>query len=106
MMELSLFGIGAAGNKAAIQALEERVISEANVKLINTTVKDIPEKYKKNPDMIIKFSSMLGGCGKEPIKGQKAMFQAIKDRDIDFSALISPDTKAVVLVTSVVPSKY
>lgn len=101
MLELTLFGIGAAGNKAAIEALEERVIAEENVKLINTTAKDIPEKYKKDPDKIIKFSSMLGGCGKEPVKGQKAMFQAIKDKVIDFSTLITPNTKAVVLVTSI-----
>lgn len=101
MLELVLFGVGAAGNKAVIEALETRVINEENVKLINTTVKDIPEKYKKDPDKIIKFSSMLGGCGKEPIKGQKAMFQAIKDKTIDFGAIISPNTKAVVLVTSI-----
>ena len=101
MLELTLFGIGAAGNKAAIEALEERVIAEENVKLINTTAKDIPEKYKKDPEKIIKFSSMLGGCGKEPVKGQKAMFQAIKDKVIDFSKLISPNTRAVVLVTSI-----
>lgn len=100
MLELMLFGLGAAGNKAAIEALETRVISEENVKLINTTTKDIPEKYKKEPDRIIKFSSMLGGCGKEPVKGQKAMFQAIKSKAIDFGSLINPETKAVVLVTS------
>ena len=101
MLELMLFGIGAAGNKAAIEAIETRVINEDNVKLINTTVKDIPDKYKKDPDKIIKFSSMLGGCGKEPVKGQKAMFQAIKNKDIDFGKLINPETKAVVLVTSI-----
>lgn len=101
MLELVLFGIGAAGNKAAIEAIEERVIKKENVKLINTTTKDIPEQYKKDPGNVIKFSSMLGGCGKEPIKGQKAMFQAIKNKDIDFSTIINPDTKAVILVTSV-----
>lgn len=100
MLELALFGIGAAGNKAAIEALEGKVINEENVKLINTTTKDIPERYKNDPDKIIKFSSMLGGCGKEPLKGQKAMFQAIKNKDIDFSKLISHTAKAVVLVTS------
>lgn len=101
MLDLVLFGIGAAGNKAAIEAIETRVINEDNVKLINTTVKDIPDKYKNDPNKIIKFSSMLGGCGKEPIKGQKAMFQAIKNKDIDFSTLINHNTKAVVLVTSI-----
>jgi cell division GTPase FtsZ len=101
MVELVLFGVGAAGNKAAIEAIEARVINEQNVKLINTTVKDIPDKYKNDPNKIIKFSSMLGGCGKEPIKGHKAMMQAIRNKDIDFASIINPDTKAVVLATSI-----
>ena len=101
MLDLMLFGIGAAGNKAAIEAVETRVIGDENVRLINTTVKDIPDKYKNDPNKVIKFSSMLGGCGKEPIKGQKAMFQAIKNKDIDFSSIITANTKAVVLVTSI-----
>lgn len=102
MMDVMLFGLGAAGNKAAIEVAERRSLAEERIKLINTTVKDIPDKYKKDkPEMIIKFSSMLGGCGKEPIKGQKAMYKAIKDQDIDFSKLIDPNVKAVILVTSV-----
>ena len=101
MLDLMLFGVGAAGNKAAIEAIEQRVIDESKVRLINTTIKDIPEKYKTDNNRVIKFSSMLGGCGKEPIKGKKAMYQAIKNRDIDFGTIIDPDTKAVVLVTSV-----
>lgn len=101
-MNVMLFGLGAAGNKAAIEVIERGILNEERIKLINTTIKDIPDKYKKDkPDMILKFSSMLGGCGKEPIKGQKAMFSAIKDRDIDFSKLIDPNIKAVILVTSV-----
>lgn len=101
MLDLMVFGIGAAGNKAAIEAIEQRVIDESNVKLINTTTKDIPEKYKNDASRVIKFSSMLGGCGKEPTKGQKAMYQAIKNKDINFGTIVNPDTKAVVLVTSV-----
>lgn len=101
MLELMLFGVGAAGNKAAIEAVETRVIPDENVKLINTTMKDIPEKYKNDPNKIIKFSSMLGGCGKEPVKGEKAMFQAIRSKDIDFSSMITQNTRAVVLVTSI-----
>lgn len=101
MLDIMLFGIGAAGNKAAIEAIETRVIDESNVRLINTTTKDIPDNYKNDPNKIIKFSSMLGGCGKEPIKGEKAMFQAIKNKDIDFGSIINVNTKAVILVTSI-----
>ena len=101
-MEVTLFGIGAAGNKAAINVLKKNILDEKHVRLLNTTVKDIPEDYKKNNNnMIIKFSSALGGCGKEPSKGRAAILQAIKNRSVDFGELISPDTKAVVIVTSI-----
>ena len=72
-MELEVFGIGAAGNKAAIKAIEENAISKEYVKLFNTTTKDIPAEYK-NDDLVVPFaSSVLGGCGKEPAKGRKAI---------------------------------
>lgn len=100
MMNFVLFGVGAAGNKAAIEIIESRVMAKEKVKLVNTTVKDIPADYK-DADNIIKFSSMLGGCGKEPNQGKKAMFQAIKDKSVDFSKYIEGDTRAVVLVTSI-----
>ena len=78
-MEVTLFGIGAAGNKAAINVLEKGILDEKHVRLLNTTIKDIPESYKTdNKGIVFKFSSMLGGCGKEPSKGRAAMLQAIK----------------------------
>ena len=46
MMDVMLFGLGAAGNKAAIEVAERRSLAEERIKLINTTVKDIPDKYK------------------------------------------------------------
>lgn len=96
----ALFGIGAAGNKAAIAALEANVINDEYVKLLNTTSKDIPEKYKVNNDKTIIFSSGLGGCGKEPTKGKKAIIRAIQNHAIDFGSLLPQDVKQVVLVTS------
>ena len=102
MMNLTVMGVGAAGNKAVIDAIEKKVVSVSNVKLLNTTTKDIPDKYKMNTlDIVIKFSSMLGGCGKEPNKGRKSIFEAIKNGEIDFTKFITEDTKAVVLVTSI-----
>jgi cell division GTPase FtsZ len=102
MMDLVLFGIGAAGNKAAIEVLERRILPKEKIHLVNTTVKDIPEQYKRDSgDLVIKFSSMLDGCGKESIKGKKAMYNAIRNKDIDFSSFIDMNTKAVILVTSV-----
>lgn len=100
MMNFTLFGVGAAGNKAAIEVIESRVLAKEKVKLVNTTVKDIPGDYK-DADNIIKFSSLLGGCGKEPNQGKRAMFQAIKEKTVDLSKYIDADTRAVALVTSI-----
>ena len=99
-MNVAVFGVGAAGNKAAIEAIESGVISEDSVKLVNTTVKDIPDKYKMGKDLIVKFASMLGGCGKEPDKGYAAMVKALQDNKINFQEMVPEDTQEIVLVTS------
>lgn len=100
MMNLNIFGVGAAGNKAAIECIERGIIPENCVKLINTTTKDIPEKYKINKNLIVQFSSMLGGCGKEPEKGDRAMTEAITEGKIDLGSMITDDCREIVLVTS------
>ena len=61
-MNLSIIGIGAAGNKASINLIEKGIIGKENIHLLNTTLKDIPEEYKKDGNMVHKFSSILGGC--------------------------------------------
>ena len=99
-MELEVFGIGAAGNKAVIKAIEEGVILKEYAKLFNTTTKDIPADYK-NDDLIIPFtSSVLGGCGKEPKKGREAIQDAMNSGSVNIAELIHPNTREVVLVTS------
>ena len=99
-MELEVFGIGAAGNKAAIKAIEENAISKEYVKLFNTTTKDIPAEYK-NDDLVVPFaSSVLGGCGKEPAKGRKAIEESMNNGNVDIAQMIHPNTREVVLVTS------
>ena len=61
-MNVKLIGIGAAGNKAAINAVENKIISMDNVMLINSTLRDIPTDYK---GLKIEYSGSYGGCGKE-----------------------------------------
>lgn len=99
-MNLFVFGIGAAGNKAAIEAIESGVIQEDKVKLVNTTTKDIPDEYKMGKDMVVQFASVLGGCGKEPDKGYQAMVTALQEGKIDFQSMVPEDTQEIVLVTS------
>ena len=41
-MRTMIFGLGAAGNKAVILAVENHVISQDNAILINSTTTDIP----------------------------------------------------------------
>jgi len=99
-MIINLFGIGAAGNKAAINAIRKGIIDDSFVKLLNTTTKDIPDEFKINTNLVVQFSSMLGGCGKEPEKGKKAIVKAIQQKQIEINKMISDDVREVVLVTS------
>lgn len=100
MINMTLFGVGAAGNKAAITALERGVIDKNHVKLLNTSVKDVPEEYKKS-NMFIPFSSGLGGCGKEYARGRNAIIKAINTEQINFAELLNEDSRQVVLVSSI-----
>lgn len=45
-MITKVIGIGAAGNKAAINVVENNILGIENVMLINSTLKDIPVDYK------------------------------------------------------------
>lgn len=65
-MICKLIGLGAAGNKAAITAVDERIISIENVMLINSTLKDIPADFQnKDGANVYQFINAYGGCGKE-----------------------------------------
>lgn len=61
-----LIGIGAAGNKAAITAVENEIISVNKTMLINSTLKDIPADYQSKEGAIVRqYIGAYGGCGKE-----------------------------------------
>ncbi len=101
MMQMTVFGMGAAGNKAAITLIENHILDKSHVVLMNTTVKDIPDEYKNDPEVFIPFASELGGCGKEPVKGRAAIINAINSKQVNFGELLNEDSKEVVLVSSV-----
>lgn len=92
-----LIGIGAAGNKAAIEAIEQGVIERSQVVLLNSTLKDIPSEYE---DISIKISKDLGGCGKERLKGKQMMKDSLKDSTFSADSFLDPDDKMVVIVFS------
>lgn len=88
-------GLGAAGNKAVIRAIELEVIDPAYTVLINSTEKDIPDKYK-NKSIII--GNNLKGCGKERGIAKNAIVSYLKENDtfVDIPA----DVDRVIIVTS------
>lgn len=63
-MRVKLIGLGAAGNKAAICVVENKVLKAEDVMLINSTLKDIPADYKAKENCF-EFTNSYGGCGKE-----------------------------------------
>lgn len=90
-----LIGLGAAGNKATIRAIELESIDPAYVVLVNSTEKDIPIKYK---DKSIIIGNNLKGCGKERKIAKEAMVQYLKNTDT--FANIPADVDRVIVVTS------
>lgn len=92
-----LIGIGACGNKAAIDAIECGVIDREDVVLANTTLKDVPEKYKAET---IIFEGSLGGAGKEPELGHKLALNAMKEKKLDLKAIVKPEHLSVTIVFS------
>lgn len=90
-----IIGIGAAGNKAAIRAIELEVVDSAHVVLINSTEKDIPVDYKNNSIII---GNNLKGCGKERSIAKEAILSYLKEND-NFVEIPS-DVDRIVIVSS------
>jgi len=97
MNTAKIIGIGAAGNKGAIQAIKDNVIDRTNVILLNSTFKDIPAEYK---DIATEFSGDIKGCGKEPELAKKIALQSLQNQTINLDGLLDPTDKMVIIVTS------
>ena len=87
-MNVKLIGIGAAGNKAAINAVENNVISIDNVMLINSTLRDIPADYK---GLKIEYNGSYGGCGKERTIAFDLAMNNLKDGSIPLKEFLCLD---------------
>ena len=65
-MYCRLIGVGAAGNKASITAVENGIINVKHTMLVNSTLKDIPAEYQNKEGAIVRqYVNAYGGCGKE-----------------------------------------
>ena len=60
-MRALIIGTGAAGNKAVVNLMELGVVDKDDVLLINSTLKDVPEKYR---NIAVKLSDEYDVCGK------------------------------------------
>lgn len=100
-MRTRIIGIGAAGNKAAISAVENNVDKLENILLINSTLKDIPNDYKGRKFC---FTDAYGGCGKERQKAKDLMIADLQTDAMkleEFLCIGTPEkAELVVLVSS------
>lgn len=97
-MKLRVIGAGAAGNKAVISLLEENIIAEDRVLLINSTLRDIPDKYRAKG---IQFSNTVGGCGKERDLAKSLCVGSFKDGTLgSLDTFFDSDDEICVIVNS------
>ena len=101
-MITKLIGIGAAGNKAAISAIQAGVINKEDVLLINSTLKDIPKDFDGKKYC---FNGAYGGCGKERNIAKKHMQDDLMNESLNMSEFLQigqkdKEAEFVVLVSS------
>lgn len=96
-MKIKCIGLGQAGNKAAIQLIENKVLKQDEVIILNTTIQDVPAKYRTN--CALQFGSTRG-CGKERKLGKEYMLQALQDGSVGIDDFIDGDEKFFIIVTS------
>lgn len=100
-MNVKIIGIGAAGNKAAIESTKIGILNPEHILLMNTAMQDIPEAYKGR-SIIFSNKTAAGGCGKERNRSKQFITEFISDGDSLAQALnhlIMPND-LVVVVTS------
>lgn len=96
-MKAKLIGIGAAGNKAAMTAIENGVFDRKDVLLVNTTRKDMKDEYD---DINVIIGGGMGGCGKERGRAKNITIESLKSEKLKIDSLPDPDDDAVVIVSS------
>lgn len=94
MQEFIYVGIGAAGNKAAVELVKENVVSKDQVVLINSTDRDFPAGFGGKT---LVLTSDNAGCGKEREVSKRYAAAAISAGSIDS---IIGDAEGVCIVTS------
>lgn len=96
-MKTLLIGIGAAGNKAVVEAINSTIVDEEDAYIINSTSKDFPSDFPK--DRTIVLSPKDTGCGKERSVAKEYALSSIKSGKISSIDVSSYTT--VIICTSV-----
>ena len=97
-LKIKVIGVGAAGNKAVVQMVEDGVVQLTDVLLINSTDRDLPEHWDKSN--ILLFGN-TGGCGKDRDLAKQMILEYLRDTESNpVDALIDGDEKFIVLVSS------
>ena len=97
MLKAKFIGIGAAGNKAVINLVEKGVVDKKDIRLLNSTTRDIPTEYQK---IAYTFKDSVGGCGKEREIAKSLALNSLRENDLDLDSLLDPDDNMVIIVNS------
>lgn len=81
MLNAKIIGIGAAGNKAAIELMNEIPELQNNIMLVNTTLKDIPMEYREHA---VELEGLYKGCAKERSVANNIMMENLKSNKFDY----------------------
>lgn len=96
-MKTFLVGVGAAGNKAVLSAVETGVVNVDDTMIVNTTSKDFPKEYEGQKIML---SDGDTGCGKERGAAKEYAQAAMKEGKFNLTQKMAGYT-TVIIVTSV-----
>ena len=96
MLQVKVIGIGAAGNKAAIKLIEDKVVQKEDVILMNSTMRDIPQEYK---DMAIMIEGSFQGYAKERGLANQYITENLRQNKISLDTILRPEDKFVIIVT-------
>ena len=96
-MKTLLIGIGAAGNKAVVTAIEQGTMKVEDTIIVNSTSKDFPKDYTGRK---IVLSGTDTGCGKERSVSKEYTKKALADGKFNFNESMN-DYVTVIIATSV-----
>ena len=97
-MKVLLVGVGAAGNKAVVSAVESGTVDIQDTMIINSTTKDFPSNYEGKK---IVLSDGDTGCGKERSIADEYAKAAMNSGKFTFTDIDMDQYASVAIVTSV-----